>query len=246
MKRQEKADRIDALLEQLYPEPRAPLVEDASERDPYQLLVKVLLSAQCTDARVNEIAPSLFEKAATAEEMAALPAKSIEAIIRPCGLAPGKSKNIRALSETIANDHGGEVPDDFEGLEALPGIGHKTASVVIAQAFHKPAFPVDTHILRLAGRWGLSRARNVVEVERDLKKLFAEDRWHEVHLQIIFFGRDHCPARYHEFEQCQVCSWATSKRRRAAERREWKKALEKAKATREANKKKREAEAAAS
>jgi endonuclease-3 len=242
MKRQEKADRIDAILEELYPEPTAPLLEDTSERDPYQLLVKVLLSAQCTDARVNEVAPHLFERAATAAEMAALPAKTIESIIRPCGLAPGKSKNIRALSRTIADDHGGEVPDDFAGLEALPGIGHKTASVVIAQAFHKPAFPVDTHIHRLAGRWGLSRARNVVEVERDLKKLFATDRWHEVHLQIIFFGRDRCPARYHDFESCAICGWATSKRRRAAERREWKAALEKARATREANKKKREQE----
>lgn len=186
----------------------------------------------------------MFEQAETAAQMAALPVATIESIIRPCGLAPAKSKNIRALSEIIAGEHDGEVPDDFEGLEALPGIGHKTASVVIAQAFHKPAFPVDTHIHRLAGRWGLSRARNVVEVERDLKKLFAEQRWHEVHLQIIFFGRDRCPARYHEFEDCLVCSWATSKRRRAAERREWKEALEKAKATREANKKKR-AEAAA-
>lgn len=243
MKRQEKADRIDAILDDLYPDPRAPLLADKTERDPYQLLVKVLLSAQCTDARVNEIAPLLFDRAATAEEMATLPAETIESIIRPCGLAPAKSKNIRALSEIIAGEYGGRIPDTFAGLEALPGVGHKTASVVIAQAFHKPAFPVDTHIHRLAGRWGLSRARNVAEVERDLKKLFAEERWHEVHLQIIFFGRDRCPARYHEFEDCVICSWATSKRRRAAERKQWKEALDKARATREANKKNNDREA---
>ena len=237
MRRQEKADRIDAILDDLYPDPQTPLAENGSEADPYKLLVKVLLSAQCTDARVNEIAPILFERASTPEQMAALPRETIQSIIRPCGLSPAKARNIRALSETIAARHDGQVPDTFEALEALPGIGHKSASVVMAQAFDKPAFPVDTHIHRLAGRWGLSRARSVVEVERDLKRLFAVERWNHIHLQIIFFGREHCPARHHDFDRCVICSWATSKRRRAAERRLWKEALDRARATREANKK---------
>jgi endonuclease-3 len=218
VKRQDKADRIGAILAELYPTPRAPLAEP----DPYHLLIKVLLSAQCTDARVNQIAPSLFARAATPADMAALKVDEIESIIRPCGLGPTKAANIRALSQALVSERGGEVPGDLEALEALPGVGHKTASVVVAQGFGRPAFPVDTHIFRLAGRWGLSRARNVVEVERDLKVLYPPERWHDIHLQIIFFGREHCPARHHDFALCPICSWATPEARRRRERARWK------------------------
>jgi endonuclease-3 len=177
-----------------------------------------LLSAQCTDVKVNQITPKLFARASTPEQMAKLPVKTIERIIRPCGLAPQKSKAIAGLSRILLADHGGEVPQSFEELEALPGVGHKTASVVIVQAFGKPAFPVDTHIHRLAARWGLSSGKSVEQTERDLKKLFPEHAWGRVHLQMIYFGRQHCPARGHDLASCPICSWAASKARIRQER----------------------------
>lgn len=213
MRRQDKADRIREILGSLFPEPPVPL----HHKDPYTLLIAVLLSAQCTDARVNMVTPALFAAADTPERMAALSEAEILGYIRSCGLAPAKAKNIRKLSEQLIEEHGGRVPGDLAALEALPGVGHKTASVVMTQAFGMPAFPVDTHIHRLAGRWGLSRARNVVETERDLKKLFPVDSWHDVHLQIIYFGRTYCPARGHDFSACPICSWAASKARIRAE-----------------------------
>lgn len=209
MRRQEKADRIRAILDSLYPEPPVPL----QHVDPYTLLVAVVLSAQCTDERVNLVTPALFAAADTPEKMAALSEEGILRHIRSCGLAPAKAKNIRNLSRILVEKHGGQVPRDAAALEALPGVGHKTASVVMVQAFGVPAFPVDTHIHRLAGRWGLSRARNVVETERDLQALFPRETWSRAHLQIIYFGREHCPARGHDFERCPICSWAASKRR---------------------------------
>lgn len=209
MRRQDKADRIREILTGLYPEPPMPLHHE----DPYTLLIAVVLSAQCTDERVNLVTPGLFTAARTPAAMAALSEQEIHHHIRSCGLAPAKAKNIRALSRILVDRHGGEVPRDLEALEALPGVGHKTASVVVVQAFDVPAFPVDTHIHRLAGRWGLSRARNVVETERDLKALFPRETWSRAHLQIIYFGREHCPARGHDFGQCPICSWAASKRR---------------------------------
>ena len=213
MRRQEKADRIGALLDSLYPAPPVPLQHD----DPYTLLVAVVLSAQCTDERVNLVTPGLFAAADTPARMAALSEQEILQHIRSCGLAPGKAKNIRNLSRILVEKHGGRVPRDEAALEALPGVGHKTAGVVMVQAFGVPAFPVDTHIHRLAGRWGLSRARNVVETERDLQALFPRQAWSRAHLQIIYFGREHCPARGHVFERCPICSWAASKRRMRAE-----------------------------
>ncbi len=207
MKRSEKVRRILAILDELYPAPSIPLYH----RDPYTLLVATVLSAQCTDVRVNRIAPILFERAATPEKMAELAVDEIGEIIRPCGLAPAKSKSIRSLSEIISWEHDGRVPETFEDLEALPGVGHKTASVVMSQAFGKPAFPVDTHIHRLAARWGLSSGKSVVQTERDLKKLIPEEAWHRAHLQIIYFGREHCPARGHDFSACPICLWAASK-----------------------------------
>lgn len=209
MRRQEKADRIHAILDSLYPEPPIPL----HHRDPFTLLVAVLLSAQCTDQRVNMVTPGLFAAAATPAGMAALSEEEIMSHIRSCGLAPAKAKNIRALSKKLLVNHGGVVPPDMAALEELPGVGHKTASVVMAQAFGVPAFPVDTHIHRLAGRWGLSKARNVAETERDLKRLFPKESWNDVHLQIIYFGREHCPARGHDLTSCPICGWAASKKR---------------------------------
>ena len=209
MTRAEKAQRIAAILDELHPEPEVPL----EHVDPYTLLVSVVLSAQCTDERVNQVTPALFARAATPDAMAKLEVEEIRQIIRPCGLSPSKAKAIRRLSEILRDEHGGQVPSDAEALEALPGVGHKTASVVRVQAFGVPAFPVDTHIHRLAGRWGLSRARNVVEVERDLTRLFPREQWGKVHLQIIYFGRSHCPARGHDLRDCPICSWAASKAR---------------------------------
>jgi endonuclease III len=209
VRRQEKADRVRQVLADLYPQPPVPL----HHSDPFTLLVAVLLSAQCTDARVNMVTPALFAAADTPAAMAALAEKEILRHIQTCGLAPSKAKNIRALARKLADEHGGVVPADMIALEALPGVGHKTASVVMAQAFGVPAFPVDTHIHRLASRWGLSRARNVVETERDLKALFPRDTWNDVHLQIIYFGREHCPARFHDLTRCPICSWAASKKR---------------------------------
>jgi endonuclease-3 len=210
-KLQEKAARIGAQLQELFPAPAIPL----DHADPYTLLVSVVLSAQCTDVRVNQTTPQLFARAATPEAMARLPVRTIERIIRPCGLAPAKSRNIRALSQLLVEHHAGQVPRTFEELEALPGVGHKTASVVMAQAFGVPAFPVDTHIHRLAGRWGLSPARNVTEVERDLKRLYPPERWNDLHLQIIYFGRAYCPARAHDDAACPICSWAAPRTRRS-------------------------------
>lgn len=191
MTRQERAELIGPILDDLYPEVPVPLDHD----DPYTLLIAVLLSAQCTDKRVNLVTPALFAKARTPETMAVLPEETILELIRSCGLAPQKAKAIKGLSEIIVRKFGGEVPATFEELESLPGVGHKTASVVMAQAFGVPAFPVDTHIHRLARKWKLSRARSVVETERDLKKLFPEETWNRRHLQIIFYGREYSPAR---------------------------------------------------
>ena len=215
MKREEKARRIQDILDRLYPDVDVPL----RHGDPYTLLIAVLLSAQCTDARVNEVTPLLFARARTPEAMAKLSVAAIQRIIRPCGLAPAKSRAIAELSNVLVKEHGGRVPESFEELEALRGVGHKTASVVMVQAFGKAAFPVDTHIHRLAARWGLSSGANVVRTERDLKRLFPPESWGRVHLQIITFGRTHCPARGHDLSTCPICSWAASKARIAAERR---------------------------
>ena len=211
MTRAEKAERIRATLDRLYPEVPIPL----DHQDPFTLLVAVVLSAQCTDARVNLVTPALFARAATPVAMARLGESEILALIRSCGLAPSKAKNIKALSQQIVERHGGRVPEGFAALEALPGVGHKTASVVMSQAFGHPAFPVDTHIHRLAARWGLSNGSSVERTERDLKRIFPESAWNRLHLQIIYFGREHCPARGHEASGCPICSWP-SRRSRAA------------------------------
>jgi endonuclease-3 len=207
----EKAERIGKILDRLHPLPAIPLVH----HDPFTLLVAVVLSAQCTDARVNEVAPRLFAEAPDAASLARLPEARIRAIIRPCGLAPAKARHLSRLARILVEQHGGRVPESFEALEALPGVGHKTASVVMVQAFGRPAFPVDTHIHRLAARWGLSSGRSVAQTERDLKRLFPEASWGRVHLQLITFGREHCPARGHDPAACPVCSWAAPRRRRA-------------------------------
>jgi len=211
-----KAARVGEILEGLYPDPVGPLT--GGRQDAYQLLIKVLLSAQCTDVRVNQVAPRLFERASTPAQMVELRVSTIEDVVRPCGLGPAKSKAIHGLSRQLLADHGGRVPRTFAELEALPGVGHKTASVVAGQAFGLPAFPVDTHIHRLAARWGLSRARNVVQTERDLKRLWQQADWHKRHLQIIFFGREYCPARGHDLSDCPICSWAATKKRASQER----------------------------
>jgi len=215
MTRIEKAKRVRRVLEKLYPQPPIPL----QHADPFTLLVAVVLSAQTTDQRVNLVTPELFRRAPTPQRMAAMSEKEILELIRTCGLAPAKAKALRGLSEIIVRDHGGEVPRSFAQLEALPGVGHKTASVVMAQAFGEPAFPVDTHIHRLAARWGLSSGKNVVQTERDLKKVFPREAWNALHLQIIYFGREHCPARRHDLTGCPICSWAASKKRIGAETR---------------------------
>src|SRR4029079_16548698 len=202
--RKERAEKVGEILDRLYPQPDIPL----QHRDPFSLLVAVVLSAQTTDAMLNRVTPALFAKASSPAQMAALPERTILSIIRTCGLSPTKSKNIKRLSEILLQEHGGQVPRDMEALEKLPGVGHKTASVVMTQAFGVPAFPVDTHIHRLAGRWGLSRARNVVEVERDLKAVFPREKWNALHLQIIYFGRQFCPALGHDPSACVICSWA--------------------------------------
>jgi endonuclease-3 len=202
MTKAEKVRNIIFILDELYPETPIPL----NHNDPYTLLIAVLLSAQCTDERVNKITPILFSKASTPQEMINCSVSEIEAIIRPCGLAPAKSKAIHGLSEILINKHRGQVPKSFEELEALPGVGHKTASVVMSQAFGFPAFPVDTHIHRLAYRWGLSNGKNVVQTEKDLKRLTPERIWNKLHLQIIFFGREYCPARGHDPLICPICS----------------------------------------
>jgi len=220
VKRLEKARRIQAQLDALYPELVAPLRFE----DPYTLLIAALLSAQCTDVRVNQVTPKLFARASTPEAMVKLSVAEIREIIRPCGLSPSKAKAIAELSRVLVDEYGGKVPSTFEELEALRGVGHKTASVVMVQAFGKPAFPVDTHIHRLAARWGLSSGKNVAQTERDLKQLFAPESWGRVHLQIIYFGRQFCPARGHDLSRCPICSWAASKARIASEKRRARKA----------------------
>ncbi|MCH2105333.1 MAG: endonuclease III [Planctomycetes bacterium] len=215
MKRAEKAERILEQLNELYPDPPVPL----DHGDPFTLLVAVLLSAQTTDERVNMVTPGLFALARTPKGMSQVPVEAILGEIRTVGLAPTKAKNIRRLSELLVERHGGEVPQDMDALEALPGVGHKTASVVMIQAFGVPAFPVDTHIHRLAARWGLSTGKSVEKTERDLKRAFPEDSWIKLHLQIIYFGREHCPARGHDLEACPICSWAATAKRIAEEAR---------------------------
>jgi endonuclease-3 len=201
MIRAERAAYVGRRLAELYPHPAIPL----RHLDAYTLLVAVVLSAQCTDARVNLVTPKLFALADEPAKMAALTVAQIDGIVRPCGLSPMKAKHIRELSRLLLERHGGQVPRTFAELEALPGVGHKTASVVMVQAFGEPAFPVDTHIHRLAMRWKLSHGPNVVQVERDLKKLFPPERWHDVHLQFIYYGREHCTARGCDGHTCEIC-----------------------------------------
>lgn len=215
MKRADKAALIHKILDDLYARPPVPL----DHVDPFTLLVAVLLSAQTTDVRVNLVTPELFRHGPNPVAMAQLPVATILKAIKTCGLAPGKAKNIKRLSELLLERHDGIVPQSFEDLEALPGVGHKTASVVMAQAFGVPAFPVDTHIHRLAARWGLSNGSTVEKTEQDLKALFPRDRWNALHLQIIYFGREHCPARGHDLKTCRICGWAASKKRIADEQR---------------------------
>jgi endonuclease-3 len=215
MKRAEKAIRIKSMLDDMYPETPVPL----DHRNPFELLIAVLMSAQTTDLKVNEVTPALFEAGPTPAAMAALDVEVIQSLIRYVGLAPTKAKNIKRLSEMLLEHHDGQVPATFEALEALPGVGHKTAGVVMAQAFGVPAFPVDTHIHRLAARWGLSNGTNVERTERDLKAVFPKESWNDLHLQIIFFGREHCPARWHDLSTCPICSWAATKKRIEEERR---------------------------
>ena len=203
------------MLDEMYPETPVPL----DHRNPFELLIAVLMSAQTTDLKVNEVTPALFEAGPTPAAMAALDVDIIQSLIRYVGLAPTKAKNIKRLSEMLLEHHDGNVPSSFEALEALPGVGHKTAGVVMAQAFGVPAFPVDTHIHRLAARWGLSNGTNVERTERDLKAVFPKESWNDLHLQIIFFGREHCPARWHDLSTCPICSWAATKKRIEEERR---------------------------
>ncbi len=200
--RKEKAKAIADILDEYYPDPPIPL----KHQDAYTLLVAVLLSAQCTDERVNKVTPHLFALADNPRDMVHHSVEDIQSIIRPCGLAPRKSKAIYDLSRILMEKHEGQVPADLETLESLPGVGHKTASVVMIQAFDRPAFPVDTHIHRLAWRWTLSTGKNVQKTEEDLKRLFPKERWNRLHLQIIYFGREYCPARGHDPRQCPICS----------------------------------------
>lgn len=209
MLKAEKTRRIRAQLEMLYPETPIPL----DHHSPFSLLIAVLLSAQTTDKKVNEVTPDLWARFPTMEHLAAADPDDVRQVIRQIGLAPTKSKNIVRLAQLLIAEHGGVVPASFEALEALPGVGHKTAGVVMAQAFDVPTFPVDTHIHRLAYRWGLSSGKNVVQTERDLKRLFPEESWNGLHLRIIFFGREYCPARHHDWKQCPICSWAGVKAR---------------------------------
>jgi endonuclease-3 len=210
MRKADKAQRIQQLLDELYPEPPIPLHHDS----PFALLVAVVLSAQTTDARVNLVTPALFARARTPEHMAALDVDEIHGLIRTCGLAPAKAKHLSALSKLLVERHAGQVPQSFAELEALPGVGHKTAGVVMAQAFGVATFPVDTHIHRLAARWGLSSGTNVTRTERDLKRLFPEPAWNKLHLQLIYFGRRYCPAQRHLPERCPICCWAAPRAKR--------------------------------
>lgn len=206
MGKKEWANQIALILDELFPDPKIPL----SHKDPYTLLIAVLLSAQCTDARVNTVTPQLFAMADTPQKMVQLTPTDIETLIRPCGLSKIKSQAIWKLSEQILQDFHGKVPHTFDELETLPGVGHKTASVVMAQAFHQPAFPVDTHIHRCAKRWDLSKGKTVNDTERDLKRLYPKNKWIKLHLQIIYFARKYCPARGHEKTQCPICRFTSS------------------------------------
>ena len=201
MLKRQRADHVRSRLQFLYPETPIPL----DHRDPFTLLIAVLLSAQCTDVRVNLVTPALFALADSPEKMMRIPVEQIQAIIRPCGLSPKKAAAISGLSRILVERHGGVVPQDFDALEELPGVGHKTASVVMAQSFDVPAFPVDTHIHRLATRWKLTSGKNVVQTERDLKKLFPRESWNRLHLQIIYYGREHCSARGCDGRRCMIC-----------------------------------------
>ena len=207
MKRSEKAKIIGNMLDDMYPETPIPLDHDSA----YTLLVAVMLSAQTTDKKVNEVTPALFKKADTPEKMAKLDVKLIQSIIKEIGLAPTKAKNLSKMAQQLIE--GGGVKQDWDYLESLAGVGHKTASVVMSQWFGVPAFPVDTHIHRLAARWGLSNGKSVDKTEKDLKNVWPKNEWNRKHLQIIFFGREHCPARNHDLKKCPICSWAASKKR---------------------------------
>lgn len=209
MNRKEKALFITGILDKLFPYPEIPL----HHSDPYTLLVSVVLSAQCTDLRVNQVTPELFARASTPFEMSRLTTDTIGQIIKPCGLSATKAKAIQGLSEILVKEYHGNVPNTFEALEALPGVGHKTASVVMSQAFGLPAFPVDTHIHRLAYRWSLSNGKSVMQTEADLKKIFPQSQWNKIHLQIIYFGRAYCPARGHKPERCPICKVINKKGR---------------------------------
>lgn len=215
MKRSEKAERIAVMLEKFYPETPVPL----DHENTFQLLVAVLMSAQTTDVKVNQVTPALFAKAPTPEAMVKVSVETILNDIRQVGLAPTKAKNILRLSQLLVERHSGIVPQTFQELEDLPGVGHKTAGVVMAQAFGIPAFPIDTHIHRLAARWGLSNDTTVERTERDLKAIFPKDIWNKLHLQIIFFGREYCPARGHDLTKCPICSWTATKKRIAQEKK---------------------------
>lgn len=211
----DKARRIEAILDELHPAPPIPL----DHVDPFTLLVAVALSAQTTDKKVNQVTPALFARAPTPQAMRELSVEEIHALIRQVNFAATKAKALRRMAEILCDEHGGEVPASFEALVALPGVGNKTASVVMGQAFGEETFPVDTHILRLAHRWGLSKGRTPDEVSADLKRVFAHSSWNKLHLQIIYFGRSHCPALRHDLTKCPICSWAASKARIAAESR---------------------------
>ncbi len=210
MTKAERAAHILTRLEELYPETPIPL----DHKDSYTLLVAVLLSAQCTDERVNKITPALFKRADTPQKMSAVPVEEIREIIKPCGLSPRKSVAISELSKILVGKYGGSVPEDIEALEELPGVGHKTASVVMSQAFGVPAFPVDTHIHRLAQRWKMTNGKNVVQTEKDLKRVFPRELWNKLHLQIIFYGREYCTARGCDGRVCPICTELFPERKR--------------------------------
>jgi endonuclease-3 len=212
VKLRDKAERIQKVLDRLYPMPPIPLAHE----DPFTLLVAVVLSAQTTDKKVNQVTPRLFEIAPSPQAMARLEVEAIQAVIREIGLAPQKAKALSGLSKMLVERYGGRVPEDFEKLIELPGVGRKTANVVMSQAFGRPAFPVDTHIHRLAARWGLSRGKTPDHTERDLRRIFPESSWNRLHLQIIYFGREHCPALRHDPKSCPICSFAAVARRARA------------------------------
>jgi len=217
VKKAEKAARIIEILEALYPDPPVPLDHGSD----FQLLVAVVLSAQTTDKKVNQVTPALFERAPDPAAMAKLDVETVRGLIKEVGLAPQKAKALVGLSQALVERHGGAVPSDFDALVALPGVGRKTAQVVQAQAFGLPAFPVDTHIHRLAARWGLSQGKTADATEADLKRTFPEETWSKLHLQIIMFGREYCPAMRHDLAQCRICGWAATKKRTQEEAARW-------------------------